>query len=237
MMLRQETEQFYVFECFFRLKTAPTTKKTTPNKTKISAKSIILNKYRIAPIHRSSMPSNSVLDAKSISSGNLILYVSAAIMIILTIYYIPDYFFLEKATADHTALFLNAIGISVQSTAFGNAAFISEIQIVKDCTGIQVLAVFLGLIVPLPNASLKKKAVSLLVVSSILYSANVIRIALEFWLVYFGILPWSLAHYPLSLALGIVGVLLLVLVTNRFLPEFGNFIFEATKMKTLKQNA
>jgi hypothetical protein len=40
-----------------------------------------------------------------------------------------------------------------------------------------------------------------------------------------GILPWSLAHYPLSLVLGVLGVFLLVLVNNRLIPEFGEYIF------------
>ena len=180
------------------------------------------------------MPSKKTLDIKEISPRNVILYILTAIAIALIVYYIPDYFFLERTTADHTAFLLNVVGVNVQSKAVGNRAFLDEIQIVKDCTGIQVLAVFLGLLIPLPNASLKKKLLTLIILSAILYVANVLRVALEFWLVYFDVLPWILAHYPLSLLLGVFGVFLLVFVTDRLLPEFGNFIFYVTQMARRK---
>ena len=80
-----------------------------------------------------------------------------------------------------------------------------------------------------PNTPLKKKALTLVIVSTLLYVANVLRIALEFSLVYLNILPWFLAHYPLSLLLGITGVVILVFVTDRLLPEFGNFLFNVTR--------
>lgn len=175
------------------------------------------------------MPSKKTLEIKEISPRNTVLYIVIALAIVFIVYYVPDYFFLEKATADHTAFLLNLIGVSVQSRTDNNSAFINEIQIVRDCTGIQVIAVFLGLLIPLPNASIKKKLLALVILSSILYVANVLRIALEFWLVYFNVLPWALAHYPLSLLLGILGVFFLILIANQLLPEFGNFIFHITK--------
>jgi exosortase/archaeosortase family protein len=203
--------------------------KNSPARMKISAAAIKFHKYRSAPIHRSKMPTKKTLEINEPSPRNTIFYILTALIIVLAVYYIPDYFFLEKTIADHTAFLLTAVGINVQSNVIGNSAFINEIQIVKDCTGIQVLAVFLGLLVPLPKASLKKKLLTLIILSSILYVANLVRIALEFWLVYFNVLPWALAHYPLSLLLGILGVLCLVLVTDRLLPEFGNFILYFTQ--------
>jgi len=175
------------------------------------------------------MPSKKTLDVKEFSSRNVILYILTAAAIGLIVYYVPDYFFLERTTADHTAFLLNAVGVNVQSKAVGNTALLNEIQIVKDCTGIQVLAVFLGLLIPLPNASLKKKLLTLIILSTILYVANVLRIALEVWLVYFDVLPWMFAHYPLSLLLGIFGMSLLVLTTDRLLPEFGDFIYDVAQ--------
>lgn len=180
------------------------------------------------------MAINNILEIKEVSPRTITVYIAIAISIILTVYYLPNYFFLEKATADHTALLLNAFGVNVQSRSTNTAAFIDEIKIVKDCTGIQVFAVFLGLLLPLPKASVGRKAATLILLSLILYLANVFRIALEFWLVHFGFLPWSLAHYPLSLLIGIAGVLFLVLVTDQLLPEFGSFIVSITRMKAYK---
>jgi exosortase/archaeosortase family protein len=171
------------------------------------------------------MPIKRGLDVKAVSPRNITLYLLAALAIALAIYYFPSYFFLEELIAHHTASLLNMIGVAVQSRVVEGKAFVDQIRIVKDCTGIQVIAVFLGLILPLPNASLRKKAVVLLVLSGILYVANILRITLEFWLVHFDVVPWVLAHYPLSLLLGVVGVFFLVLVTDRLLPEFGELLF------------
>ncbi|UCE44203.1 MAG: archaeosortase/exosortase family protein [Candidatus Bathyarchaeota archaeon] len=187
------------------------------------------NKYKHAPRDKSRMPSKRSLDIKESSPRTIASYLLAAVTIVLIIYYLPNYFFLEEATAHHTAFLLNIVGVDVQSKVVGNRAFVDQIRIVKDCTGIQVLAVFLGLILPLPNASLKKKALALLILSGILYVANILRITLEFWLVYFNVLPWILAHYPLSLVLGVVGVFLLVLVADCLLPEFGELLYQIAR--------
>jgi len=175
------------------------------------------------------MPSSKALENNNHPPRKIIPYLIAATIIVLTVYYLPNYFFLEKATADHAASLLNSLGMQVQAQIVGGIVFLADIRIVKDCTGVQVIAVFLGLLIPLPNAPLKNKLITLAIVSAILYAANVLRIALEFWLVYLSILPWSLAHYPLSLLLGIIGVFVLVLITDRLLPEFGDFLIHAVR--------
>lgn len=171
------------------------------------------------------MPDNKTLEAKRHSPRRILAYVVVAAIIVLITYYVPNYSFLEKATAVHTASLLNFLGMSVQTKTIGDSVFLADIRIVKDCTGVQVMAVFLGMLIPLPNAPIRKKFLTLMIVSVFVYAANVLRIALEFWLVDTGVLPWVLAHYPLSLLLGIVGVSVLVLVTNRTMPEFGDFLF------------
>jgi exosortase/archaeosortase family protein len=175
------------------------------------------------------MPSSKALDIKNYLPQNIIPYVAAVAIVILTIYYLPNYFFLEKATADHTAFLLNSLGMRVQTKVISENVFLADIKVVKDCTGVQVIAVFFGLLLPIPNAPLKKKLLTLVIVSAFLYVANVLRIALELCLVYLNILPWFLAHYPLSLLLGIIGVFILVFVTDRLLPEFGDFLLNVTR--------
>ena len=217
------------------LNVPPTTKRNNPSKMNTSAASIEPHKYKHVPTDKSRMPSKKGLDITESSPRNIASYLLAATAIALIVYYLPDYFFLEETTAHHTALLLNIIGVNVQSRVVENKAFVDQIRIVKDCTGIQVLAVFLGLILPLPNASLKKKALALVVLAGILYVANILRITLEFWLVHFNVLPWILAHYPLSLLLGILGVFFLVLVTNRLLPEFGKLLFYIAQYVKVKR--
>jgi exosortase/archaeosortase family protein len=176
------------------------------------------------------MPIRKAFEAVNRSPHKIILYSVAAIIIILTVYYLPNYFFLEKATAEHTAILLNSLGVPVQTRVLNGSVFLDNIKIVKDCTGVQVIAVFLGLIIPVPNAPVKRKILTLAAVSVLLYGANLLRIGLEFSLVYLNLLPWSLAHYPLSLLLGIAGVFILVFVSNRLMPEFGNFLFSIRHM-------
>jgi len=176
------------------------------------------------------MPIRKAFEAINRSPHKVILYSVAAIIIILTVYYMPNYFFLEKATAEHTAILLNFLGVPVQTRVLSGSVFLENIKIVKDCTGVQVIAVFLGLIIPVPNAPVKRKILTLAAVSVLLYGANLLRIGLEFSLVYFNMLPWSLAHYPLSLLLGIAGVFILVFVANHLMPEFGNFLFSIRHM-------
>lgn len=178
------------------------------------------------------MPGSRVLGSRNYHPRKIIPYAAAAAVIILALYYLPNYFFLEKATADHAALLLNSIGIRVETRIINENVYLSQIEIVKDCTGVQVIAVFFGLIVPIPSAPLWKKLLALVIVSTLLYVANVLRIALEFSLLYLNILPWSIAHYPLSLLLGIIGVLALVFVSDRLLPEFGDFLFSVVGSRT-----
>jgi exosortase/archaeosortase family protein len=204
-------------------------KRTSPVKTQICAASTRFKRYKEAPIHKSMMLRSKTLDTKNGPPRKIIPYVAAVAIIILAMYYLPSYFFLEKATADHTALLLNALGMSVQTKVISENVYLADIKIVKDCTGVQVIAVFVGMLLPLPNAPLKKKLLTLVVVFTGLHVANVLRIALEFSLVSLKILPWFLAHYPLSLLLGIIGVLILVFVANRLLPEFGDFLFSVTR--------
>ncbi|MDD1776097.1 MAG: archaeosortase/exosortase family protein [Candidatus Methanomethylicus sp.] len=190
----------------------------------------MFKRYKQAATHRTAMPSINNLSAKAVTRRNVILYLLSLAVIVLAVYYLPDYLPLEGVTAYHSSLLLNFMGVPADASIINGHAFIGNIYIARDCTGIQVIAVFLGLILPLPGAPWKNKLLSLALVSGILYAANLARIALEFWLVYFGILPWSLAHYPLSLLLGIGGVAMLVLITDQLLPEFGAFLLGASNL-------
>ena len=181
------------------------------------------------------MPTNKTFETNNSPLRKVFVYGVLAALIILIIYYLPNYFFLEKATTDHSAILLNSVGVQVQTKVVGESVFLDSVRIVKDCTGVQVIAVFFGLLLPLPKAAWKKKLLTLAVVSLILYAANVLRIVLEFSLLYFNILPWSLAHYPLSLLLGVIGVLVLVFVTDRLLPEFEQFFLSLTRNGSIRK--
>jgi exosortase/archaeosortase family protein len=90
-----------------------------------------------------------------------------------------------------------------------------------------VITVFLGILVALPKVTLRKRALAFVVVATSVYFANIGRIAMEIWLLYSGTLPWSLAHYPTGLILGIFSVAFLVVVADHFIPEIGDLAYSA----------
>jgi exosortase/archaeosortase family protein len=211
----------------FRSHIIERTKNRTPNSVAISASAVYPKKYKIPA-------NNSNMMAKRTGFRNFLIYISLAVAIILIVYYVPNYYFLESAVAHNSSAILSLIGLQAPFRLVDGSAFVGNFAVIRDCTGIQVMAVFLGLILPLPRVSWRKKALSLCLLGVLLYVANLFRVVLEYYLVEAGILPWSLAHYPLSLVLGILGVFLLVLVNNKLIPEFGEYLFsEISQFKAL----
>lgn len=206
-------------------------KRTNPIRTSICATLTRFNRYKAPAIHNSKMLSTKPPENRNHQPLNIIIYLATATTIILAVYYLPNYFFLEKSIAYTTALLLKNVGINVETTIVSETVFLAYVKVVKDCTGVQVIAVFLGLLLPVPNVSWKKKIFTISLISTILYGANILRIALEFSLVYLKILPWHLAHYPLSLLLGVIGVFILIIMTDQLMPEFKDFLFSFTNKR------
>ena len=157
----------------------------------------------------------------------LVLYLCIAIIVTVIVYFAPQPFILAIPTAALSAVMLNWLGVpSVMIIDWFNAAVVvavvgfQEFQIVRECTGIQVIAVFAGLILPLPRGTWRRKILAVMVVTIMLFIANVLRVVYEVWLVYWGILPWELAHYPMSFVLGVVGVFILCIVAIVMVPGF-----------------
>jgi len=164
-------------------------------------------------------------------------YLTIAAALSVALYYLPNYFVLEKITADHSAALLNWIGIPAASWVKNGRAFVNEFEIERMCTGVQVVAVFAGILVPLPQVAWRRKLVAITSVAVLVYLANIARIALEVSLLYKGILPWSLAHYPTGLILGVFSVTFLVIVLDLFIPEIGDYAIKAAEMLVPRRNA
>ena len=152
---------------------------------------------------------------------HIICYAVALFGLAFVIYYLPDYTVLEAMVAEHSAGILNAIGVPAGATIASNGAYVNNVRIVRECTGIQVVAVFVGLLLPLPKVSWQVKLKAITVLGFAVYVANVIRVAVELWLLYAGIMPWSMAHGPFGTILGVVTVFLFFLVSDRFIPQIG----------------
>ena len=155
----------------------------------------------------------------------LVRFLAIAAGVALPVYYLPNYFLFEQLIAQHSALVMELVGIKSIIWYQGNRVFLNEFEIQRMCTGIQVIAVFLGIIVAVPNTSIKKKALAFGIIAVSVYLANIGRIVLEIWLLYNGVLPWSLAHYPTGLILGVFAVAFLVVIADHFMPAIGDTAF------------
>jgi exosortase/archaeosortase family protein len=198
------------------------TKNRTPTRVTNSAIQLYPKKYKIPA-------NNNIKMASKTSSKSFLIYISLTFTIIIIAYYVPNYYFLESIIANHSSTILSLLGLEAPVQFFEEFVTVGKYIVARECTGIQVMAVFLGLILPLPKVSWQKKALSLSLLGGLLYATNLFRVVLEYYLVDVGILPWSLAHYPLSLVLGILGVFFLVLINNKIIPEFGEYVFSITR--------
>ena len=162
---------------------------------------------------------------RTISSLRPILtYLLFVFVISIIIYYVPDFSILEAWIAQHSSFILNSIGVSTKANLVGDSVFIGTIQVIRDCTGIQVIAVFAGLLLPVPKTSWRKKVTVVAAIAIFVYSTNLLRVVVQYWLMAEGVLPWSFAHYPVSLILGVICVAIIIVLTDRILPEFANFV-------------
>jgi exosortase/archaeosortase family protein len=152
-------------------------------------------------------------------------FLAVASTIAIVLYYLPNYYMYKEVVAQNSQTLMQAIGINGVTWSQGGKVFLNEFEIQRMCTGVQVIAVFLGIVVAVPKVDLKRRVMALSVVAVSVHFANVGRIALEIWLLYSGILPWSLAHYPTGLILGVFSVAFLILAADVFIPEIGDLAF------------
>jgi len=118
-------------------------------------------------------------------------FLAVASTIAIVLYYLPNYYMYKEVVAQNSQTLMQAIGINGVTWSQGGKVFLNEFEIQRMCTGVQVIAVFLGIVVAVPKVDLKRRVMALSVVAVSVHFANVGRIALEIWLLYSGILPWS----------------------------------------------
>jgi exosortase/archaeosortase family protein len=164
--------------------------------------------------------------APGISNRKILLdlarFVGLASAIALALYYLPNYFFYERVVGENAAYVMQLISMKGTVLVIGDRVFLNQFEIQRMCTGVQVICVFFGIVVAIPKVSLKKRILAFGIVAVCVHLANIGRIAFEIWLLYDGVLPWSLAHYPTGLILGIVSVAFLILAADYFIPEIGD---------------
>ncbi|MDH5792275.1 MAG: exosortase/archaeosortase family protein [Candidatus Bathyarchaeota archaeon] len=146
---------------------------------------------------------------------------------------------LEKTTAEASSYVLRALGLLSSWGVRGDGSYLTlwgearpvTVQIIRECTAINVFSVMAGLILPLRNGSLPRKAIGIAFSGLLLFLLNVSRITLTVFLTGFDVPPFSwfltdptieVYHYPVSFAYGVIGVALLVVMVDKWiLPELG----------------
>lgn len=152
---------------------------------------------------------------------------------------------LERVTAGATSSVLRALGLSSSWGIRGEGSYLTllgeaqpvTVQIIRECTAINVFSVMAGLILPLRDGSLLRKAIGIAFSGLLLFLLNVSRIALTVFLTGFDVPPFSwflnnptieVYHYPVSFAYGVIGVALLVVMVDKWiLPELGETLMGA----------
>jgi exosortase/archaeosortase family protein len=109
-----------------------------------------------------------------------------------------------------------------------------EVTIIRECTGIHIWGILTAIILPLKTAALIKKLSSIVISAFLVILVNIIRIIFTVYLTAFNVPPlsWVLTnptistyHYPISFISGLLGIVLIILIIDKFiLPELGDFI-------------
>lgn len=155
------------------------------------------------------------------------LYLFACVGIALAIYYLPDYTFLEELTAKYSAGLSGLFGVHVHRQHVQGSVVLNGFRIVKDCTGVQVLAFLAGLLLPARNVPAVKKALMLSTASSGLLVTNAFRIAVQIVTYHLGILQWMIAHDVFGWIASVMVMFTLVVTYARLVPEFEEFLLVA----------
>jgi exosortase/archaeosortase family protein len=177
--------------------------------------------------------SNELLDLKEI-----LLYLLLFSVITWSFQMVPTGW-LEKVTASLSSQLLTLFKFSSSWKVHGGDSYLIfkggirnvTVEIIRECTGIHVVAIFTGLVLPLKGGLWLRKLFSLLTASTLLFIMNVSRVILTVLLTAYDIPPFAWIfinptvqtyHYPLSFLYGLLGVALLTLLISRYiLPELG----------------
>lgn len=107
--------------------------------------------------------------------------------------------------------------------------YLSEIMFTTFCTGIQAIAIFVGVITFIPRNIadanpeakrdlIKRKIIAMIICSALFYFVNIARMWLQLWLYHIGY-NWEDIHYSISAASSFIAIAA-ILVMHKWTPEF-----------------
>lgn len=161
------------------------------------------------------------MELKSLS--NPLRYVVCASLIALFIYVVASLLPVEKWTSHFTARLVTFLGIPATSYAEHGRIYLEYLQISIDCTALEIIALFLGLILAAP-APLSKRLIFSTIGAVTVFVANILRIGTVYYLLEKGI-PWYAAHDLFSATLAILAGVLFLTVSEHYLPQINENLY------------
>ncbi|UCD12902.1 MAG: archaeosortase A [Thermoplasmatales archaeon] len=124
-----------------------------------------------------------------------------------------------EMVASQTSGLLNFLGLE----SFSSGPFVYyqgyPIMIIFSCTAVQSMVLFVGMIVPLNNAVLKRKIYGLLVTIPPIYFLNLIRTSSVIYLAGGGITSVEVAHNIIGKTGSLIALVVFAFIIFRILPE------------------
>lgn len=150
-------------------------------------------------------------------------YLILSSLIAITFYIVASLLPMERLTSDVTAALLRLCGIQVMSHEENGRIFLEYLSISIDCTALEIIAIFLGLILA-ASSTLYRKIGFALFISLAVFFVNTARIGIVYYLLEEGV-PWWLAHDLFSGVLSIGAGMLFLLLSEHFLPSINQHLY------------
>ncbi|MBU7017392.1 MAG: exosortase/archaeosortase family protein [Theionarchaea archaeon] len=150
-------------------------------------------------------------------------YVVKSCIIAMLFYVLFSYLPVERVTSDFTAQVLNSFGISAESYEEAGRIYLEYLQISIDCTALEIMAIFLGLILAAKSTLTKRVLFSLFTFFCVFF-ANIARISIVYYLLEKGI-PWYLAHDLFSGGLSIAAGIAFLMLSEHYLPQINENLY------------
>ena len=150
-------------------------------------------------------------------------YVVKSSVIAVLFYVFFSYLPVERVTSDFTATVLTLFGLAAESYEEAGRIYLEYLQISIDCTALEIMAIFLGLIIA-ARATIMKRIVFSLFSFSCVFFANIARISIVYYLLEKGV-PWYLAHDAFSGGLSIAAGIVFLMVSEHYLPQINENLY------------
>jgi exosortase/archaeosortase family protein len=155
--------------------------------------------------------------------SDALFYLIKSSVIAIAFYIVASLLPMEKLTSDVTAALLRMCGIHAVSYEENGRIFLEYLSISIDCTALEIIAIFLGLILA-ASSTVPKKTGFALFISLAVFFVNVARIGIVYYLLEKGI-PWWLAHDLFSGVLSIGAGMIFLLLSEHYLPSINQHLY------------